>query len=95
MHDSPVLEDLLHGDETRVWGDSAHAGQNEVLRRCAPKAPGFTNQKGYRNCPLSEEQKAVNRTKSRVRAKVEHPFLIERVFGFTKTRYRRVQASFV
>ena len=23
VHDSQVMEDLLHGDETRVWGDSA------------------------------------------------------------------------
>jgi IS5 family transposase len=23
-HDSQVLEDLLHGEETRVWGDSAY-----------------------------------------------------------------------
>jgi IS5 family transposase len=34
-------------------------------------------------------QRAVNRTKSKVRAKVEHCFLvIKRIFGFDKTRYR-------
>jgi IS5 family transposase len=27
VHDSQVLEDLLHGNETCVWGDSAYAGQ--------------------------------------------------------------------
>lgn len=27
VHDSQLLPDLLHGDETRVWGDSAYAGQ--------------------------------------------------------------------
>jgi len=32
MHDSQVLPDLLHGEETRVWGDSAYTGQGEVLR---------------------------------------------------------------
>ena len=30
-HDSQVLEDLLHGDETRIWGDSAYAGQKKSL----------------------------------------------------------------
>jgi IS5 family transposase len=33
-------------------------------------------EKGYRNKPLTEEQKANNTTKSRVRSRVEH------IFGF-------------
>ena len=38
---------------------------------------------------LSDVQKAKNRTKSKVRAKVEHVFgVIKRVFGFAKVRYR-------
>ncbi len=89
VHDSQVLEDLLHGEETRVWGDSAYAGQGEVIRAHAPNAKDFTNQKGCRNRPLTQEDKARNRTKSKVRAKVEHPFLVlKRIFGFNKVRYR-------
>jgi len=89
VHDSQLLGDLLHGDETRVWGDSAYAGQGDVIRKQAPKAKDFTNQKGFRNRPLSEEDVAKNRTKSKVRAKVEHPFLVlKRIFGFNKVRYR-------
>ncbi len=30
-HDSQLLEDLLHGDETEVWGGSTYSGQKEVL----------------------------------------------------------------
>jgi len=30
--DSAVLADLLHGEETRVWGDQAYRGQSEVIR---------------------------------------------------------------
>ena len=44
-HDSTALEDLLHGDETRVWGDQAYRGQREVIRRCAPRAKDFTNRR--------------------------------------------------
>lgn len=89
VHDSQMLEDLLHGGETRVWGDSAYSGQGEVLREHAPGATDFTNKKGSRNRPLSDREKAKNRTKSKVRAKVEHPFLIlKRIFGFNKVRYR-------
>ena len=89
VHDSQVLPDLLHGQETRVWGDSAYTGQREVIRECAPKAKDFTNKKGFRNHPLSERERAKNRTKSKVRAKGEHPILVlKKIFGFSKVRYR-------
>ena len=89
VHDSRLLSDLLHGAETRVWGDSAYAGQTEAIRERAPKARDFTHEKGARGHPLTPAQKAKNTTKSRVRAKGEHPFLIiKRLFGFVKTRYR-------
>jgi IS5 family transposase len=40
---------------------------------------------------LDELQKKKNRSKSRVRAKVEHPFrILKRIFGFDKVRYRGI-----
>ena len=89
VHDSQVMEHLLHGDETRVWGDSAYGGQRERMLSKAPFAQDFTNRKGTRNKPLSDAERARNRTKSKVRARVEHPFyVIKQVFGFVKVRYR-------
>jgi len=89
VHDSQVLEDLLHGEERRVWGDSAYRGQAEALRKHAPQASDFTNKRARRHHPLSEADKAANRTKSKVRARVEHPFhTLKCVFGFRKVRYR-------
>ena len=89
VHDSQVLEDLLHGDETRLWGDSAYAGQKTVLQEHAPNAKDFTNKKGSRYKSLTEEGKSKNSTKSSVRAKVEHVFhIMKRQFGFTKVRFR-------
>jgi len=89
VHDSQVLPDLLHGDETRVWGDSAYAGQKTAMNAVAPNASDFTQKKASRHRSLSEAEQARNRTKSRVRAKVEHVFgVIKHVFGYTKTRYR-------
>lgn len=39
--------------------------------------------------PPAERERGRNRTKSKVRAKVEHPFrVIKGIFGFTKVRYR-------
>lgn len=92
--DSAVLEDLLHGDETRVWGDSAYMGQKATLAAVSPKAKDFTNKRGVRRRQLTDEERACNRTKSRVRAKVEHQFgIIKRQFGFTKVRYRGLEKN--
>ncbi len=89
VHDSQVLGELLHGDETRVWGDSAYAGQTEVLETAAPNAKDFTNKKGARNKQLSEAERMKNRNKSKVRAKVEHVFgVMKGQFGYHKVRYR-------
>ena len=43
VHDATVLPDLLHGAETRVWGDQAYRGQTDVIREHAPKARDSTN----------------------------------------------------
>src|SRR6266566_1129296 len=43
IHDSHVLPWLLHGQERRVWGDSAYAGQAAVLSVCAPHTRDFTH----------------------------------------------------
>jgi IS5 family transposase len=40
--DSTVPPELLHGQETRMWGDQAHRGQRVVIREHAPKARDFT-----------------------------------------------------
>ena len=38
---------------------------------------------------VDEFERKKNRTKSRVRARVEHPFrILKRVFGFDRVRYR-------
>lgn len=89
VHDKHALPALLHGRERRVYGDSAYTGQTELIRKAAPGARDFTQRKGYRNRALTDAERAANRHKSRVRARVEHAFgVIKRVFGFTKVRYR-------
>ena len=50
--------------------------------------------RAYRNAPLTEEDKRKNRTKSKVRAKVEHVFRVLKCqFGFTKARYRGLEKN--
>ncbi len=89
VHDAKMLPELLHGDETRVWGDQAYRGQRDVIRTHAPKALDFTSRRYRHRGVVDQVERRKNRTKSGVRAKVEHSFgVIKRVFSFVKVRYR-------
>ena len=89
VHDSPVVPELLHGQEPRVGGDAASSGQRDVIRHHAPGAQHCIQTKAPRHRPLSEDERARNWTKSKVRAQVEHVFLvIKRIFGWATVRYR-------
>lgn len=89
VRDGKVLGELLHGNETRVYGDQAYRSQKAAIRQNAPHAKDFTNQRYRYRGIVDEMERAKNRTKSSVRAKVEHPFhVIKRVFGFVKVPYR-------
>jgi len=78
VHDSQPIENLLTEKDRgqNLHADSAYTGekQEEIIEKY-----GMTNQvneKGYKNKPLTEEQTAKNKTKSKTRSRVEH------VFGF-------------
>jgi IS5 family transposase len=87
--DSRVLPDLLHGEERKVWGDGGYQGQTEAIQEAAPKAQDMTCRRTRYKNRMDELQRAKNRSKSSVRAKVEHPFrILKRIFGFDKVRYR-------
>lgn len=79
VHDSQVLGELLdkEADQGRpLYADSAYVGaaQEQVIE--AAEMENRVHEKGYRNRPLDEAQKAANREKSSTRARVEH------IFGF-------------
>jgi transposase, IS5 family len=89
VHDKHPLPDLLHGAEQRVYGDSAYASQKELIASKAPRAKDFTNQRVRRRGEVDEATRAKNRSKSRIRALVEHVFgVVKRLWGFAKVRYR-------
>jgi IS5 family transposase len=91
IHDLDVADKLLHGDERRVFGDAGYRGiekreahkDREVDWHIAER-PGKRKELD----PDSIEAK-VEKLKSQVRAKVEHPFrYMKCVFGYNKVRYR-------
>ena len=78
VHDSQVVDDVVDPDnaDPQVWADSAY--RSEAIE-AALSGSGYENhicEKGQRDQPLTEEQQAANRRRSKVRSRVEH------VFGF-------------
>ena len=87
--DATVLPELLHGEETKVWGDQAYRGQSEVIQKQAPRGQDCTQRRYRYKNQVDEVERAKNRTKSQVRSKVEHVFGVMKLkFGFSKVRYR-------
>src|SRR5450759_5133992 len=77
---SQAMEQLLtEKDEGQpLYADSAYTGEDQETVYKKKKVINKIIEKGYRNKPLTEEQKANNKEKSRTRARVEH------VFGFVE-----------
>lgn len=78
VHDSQVLDDLLAEQDKGqdLHADSAYTGEDQENVISKYNMNNKVHEKGYRNKPLTEEQKTNNREKSKTRARVEH------VFGF-------------
>ena len=92
--DSRVLPGLLHRNETRVWGDRTYQGQTDIIRQGTPKAKDMTHRRCRNRGQVDEVERAKNRHKSKLRAKVEHAIgVIKNVFGFVKVRYRRLMKN--
>jgi IS5 family transposase len=87
---------VVQAEERRVWGDGAYQGQTQVIRECAPRAQDYRQRRcRYNKGQIRDEVAwAKNRTKSKVRAKVEHVFQVMKLkFGFVKVRYRGLKKN--
>jgi len=94
VSDVHMLPDLLHGKEKKVWGDGGYQGQTEQIHEVAPEAQDMTCRRTKYKDGVDEVRRAKNRTKARVRAKVEWPFrILKCVFEFTKVRYRGLKKN--
>ena len=76
VHDSKELIGLMDKQDEALYADSAYVGADlhQGLLENNPALQLQVNEKGRRNHPLTEEQKANNKEKSRTRARVEHVF---------------------
>lgn len=78
VHDSQAIDDLLDKKDKGqdLYADSAYTGEKQEKTIAKYKMKNKVHEKGYRNKPLTEEQKKSNTEKSKIRVRVEH------VFGF-------------
>jgi len=87
--DLTEMPKLLHGEERVVYGDRAYW---KAADREAFEARGVryrVNRRAATAKPLSERWRAINRARSRTRARGEHAFhVVKRLWGFAKVRYR-------
>lgn len=92
--DINVLGELLHGDEERLHGDSAYHSRERKAQAEASGLAFNVNQRGTKSKPLTRAQRSRNRRLSRVRATVEHPFLVvKHLWGHAKVRYRGIKKN--
>jgi IS5 family transposase len=95
VHDKHAVPQLLHGNERRMYGDSAYSSQKELMVSKAPQARDFTNQRTRkRGGGVDERKRSKNRNKSKIRSRVEHVFaVVKRLWGFNKVRYRGLEKN--
>jgi len=93
-HDITQAGNLLHGEEKEAFGDSGYRGiekREELKESTAQWHVSMMNSKRKALSDSSADQtlELLEKVKSSIRAKVEHPFrIIKRQFGFSKVRYK-------
>jgi IS5 family transposase len=97
VHDITVAHQLVREDDEVVYGDSGYIGiekREEVQSSPHLSTVEYRINRRHKSVQHMPEgcidwEKQIERRKSSVRSKVEHPFLIvKRYFGFAKTVYR-------
>ena len=87
-HDSNHFTDLLGGEESAVYADSAYQSEKHDQWLSERGIDNRVTKRAYRNRPLSEEDKPFNRLHSGTRSTVERVFgVLKQHYGVAKVRY--------
>ena len=91
VHDSQVMDDLLHGEENAVYGDKAYSNTVKSVEFEAQGIEWHIDRKSSPNHPLTQEDKEWNHAQHKTRAKGEHIFgVVKHLWGYRKVRYKGV-----
>ena len=90
------LDELLHGEESELYGDQAYWTEDH-RRHCQYAGIDYRiNRRAKPGRKLTDHEKAINRSRSRRRARGEFAFrIVKRLWGFTMVRYRGLRKNTV
>lgn len=88
-HDSNHFTELLSGDESAAYADSAYQSEKHDQWLSERNIDNRLTKRAYRNRPLSEKDKEFNGLHSGVRS------VVERVFGVLKQHYGMAKARYL
>ena len=90
------MEELLHGEESEFYGDQGYWSEDHRLQCKYAGIRYRVNRRPSHSRKLNERQRAINRSRSRTRARGEHAFhVVKRLWGFAKVRYRGIHKNAV
>jgi len=85
------MDELLHGEEAEIYGDQVYWSEDHRLQCKYAGLRYRVNRRPSRYRKLNERDRAINRSRSRTRARGEHAFhVVKRLWGFAKVRYRGI-----
>ena len=92
-YDVTEVANLLHGEETTVYGDAGYTGAAKRVDDGDAMTWHIAEKRSVVAAliegPYKEAVQAYETLKARVRARVEHPFrVIKRQFGYRMVRYK-------
>jgi IS5 family transposase len=94
VHDSQMMEELVHGEEQVVYGDKAYADANKQSRFEEAGVEWRVNRKGSNRRKLNIADRSFNRKNNRTRARGEHAFrIVKDLWGYSKVRYRGIEKN--
>jgi IS5 family transposase len=89
VHDSRVMDQLVHGEESAIYGDRAYNNEKKKQEYEGKGIAWFVKRKAKRGHQLTEEDKEFNQRYGPIRAKVEHVFLVvKHLWNYRKVRYK-------
>jgi len=89
VHDSRVMDELLHGEELSIYGDKAYSSEEKKKDYEARGIEWCIKRKANRGQQLTREDKAYNHRQGQIRAKGEHAFLVvKHLWHYQKVRYK-------
>jgi IS5 family transposase len=94
VHDSQMMDELVHGEEQVVYGDKAYADAGKQARFEESGVEWRVNRKGSNRRKLNIADRSFNRKNNRTRARGEHAFrIVKDLWGYSKVRDRGIEKN--